>query len=134
MKLRLRENSLRLRLQQKEVSMLIHEGYVTEIVQFGPLDLDRLVYTVECSSEVATLEASIDKNIVRILVPQLMANQWADSAAVSLSHEQRLPKEKTLKILIEKDFKCISPNRIWSEDESDAFPNPNPSCGGKAQT
>ena len=48
--------------------------------------------------------------------------QWADSEQVSIEAVQTIDDGSELKILVEKDFACLTPRE--GEDESDLFPHP----------
>ena len=128
MKLRIKGNTLRLRLQQKEVKRILDEGVVREETCFGP---STFTYELAVRPDANAITADFSGNKMRVSLPVDVARKWAVSDEVSLYGEQSGGQE-VLKILVEKDFVCIKPRTspLW-EDESDAYPNPNPSCGGK---
>jgi hypothetical protein len=127
MKLRIRGNSIRIRLNQTEVKNLLERGQLIEEVMFGSGDAV-LSYSLEGRSQ-DKIQARFLNNRICISLPVTTLRKWALSDEVSLKSEQELQDGKHLKILIERDFKCLNPSRIWEEDEADNFPNPNPSCG-----
>ncbi len=134
MKLRIRGNSIRLRLQKSEVDTFRTQGTIEELVRLGPDPNQSLTYAL-CKDPFR--EEGDDQILTRwngsaleIRVPPGLANQWTDTPLVSLAAELWYGDGVYTRILIEKDYQCINPNRVWPEDESDAFPNPNPSCGG----
>ena len=120
MKLRLRGNSLRLRLNRSEVADLVKTGALEEGVAFGPRAEHRLVYAVGLvpGGAEAAPTASLEGARVLVQLPQAAALIWAEGAGVGLYGET----DWGLKIAVEKDFKCLEP-RIH-EDESDAFDHP----------
>ena len=120
MKLRLRENSVRLRLQMSEIEQLGNTGSVTETISFG--NRQSLVYTVRVDDKAASIFAAFYNNEVLIRLPAVMAEKWIGTEKVGLEKDQAMNGDTTLNILIEKDFKCLTER---SEDESDMFPNPN---------
>jgi hypothetical protein len=124
MKLRIFGNSLRLRLSQSEVTALAASGKVEDRISFGKSAGQSLTYTL-LTADVPNISASFDNGAIRVDVPRDLARNWAGSDEVSLKAEQPLDSGDSLKILIEKDFKCLTPR---DEDESDNFPNPNKSC------
>lgn len=128
MKLRIKGNTLRLRLQQKEVKRILDAGTVREETNFGTA---KLTYELTASDSAISIRAELQGHAMRVLLPAKVAREWANSDEVSLYGEQPAGSD-VLKILVEKDFACIKPRTspLW-EDESDAYPNPNPSCGGK---
>jgi hypothetical protein len=124
MKLRVKGASLRLRLTQGEMRALAEAGLVEEHVPFGP-DV-RLVYRLRRDPAAAAIEASYQKNVLEIRVPEEIARQWCASEQVTLAREQPVP-QGILKITLEKDFACLAPRS--EEDESDNFPHPGATQG-----
>jgi len=122
MKIRILENSLRLRLKQSEVKQLAEEGSVNQVIEFGVQTA--LHYTLEKSAS-ETIKASFSDSRIVVEVPHILAENWAQSNEVSLSETMSIGENKILKVLIEKDFKCLTIRP--GEDESDMFPNPKES-------
>ncbi len=126
MKLRIRKNSLRLRLQQHEVKQLVADGAVIDETCFGT---ETLRCSVETSADVSALCAELTSNTIRVRMPMAAALHWANSDEVGMLAEQVTPAGPLL-LLIEKDFACLQPrDPSLREDDSDAFMNPNSSCG-----
>jgi hypothetical protein len=121
MKIRILGNSLRLRLTQSEVQNLLSEGKVKERISFGPSSAQQLNYIFK-KAATTEIAASFNGNIISILVPNDIADQWANSTQISLEAQLPIGNGAQLKILIEKDFKCLTDRA--GEDESDMFPNP----------
>jgi len=120
-KLRIRDNSIRLRLTQSEVETIKNDDLVRGRVQFaGSSTFD---YVLESSPATVTPEAHVSNNVLTVRVPQMDIRQWAESDKVSILSEQNLGAGGHLKILVEKDFTCLAPRD--GEDESDMFPNPD---------
>lgn len=126
MKLRIRKNSLRLRLQQSEVRTLAERGAVVDETCFGAATLR---CSIERDAALASIRAELEPNHVRIRIPEAQAMRWAGSDEVGMLAEQPTPAGP-LVILVEKDFQCLQPrDPALREDDTDAFPHPNPSCG-----
>ena len=119
MKIRIKGNSVRLRLMQSEVAELEEKGKVSERIQFT--FTHHLTYTV-AQADIENITAQYLNNEIKVLIPIEQAKDWASSNIVSLEHLAKIGEEETLRILIEKDFKCLSV-RVH-EDESDAYPHP----------
>ncbi len=128
MKLRIRGNSIRLRLGASEITRLSMEGRVSESTQFASTPGSQLTYVVAISPEVKDITAGFCDGILALKVPESMGREWLDSSLVSLRGEQKVGDGTTLSILLEKDFRCLDPRP--GEDESDAYPNPaqHPTC------
>jgi hypothetical protein len=126
MKLRLRGNSLRLRLTQTEVISLRDTGGWRTSTALGPDGGAGLAYAVEAVAAgpvgVSLGQESGGLSVV-VQWPAAEVRRWADSASVGMYHETAWG----LKIAVEKDFRCLDPSR--DEDESDNFENPNAEDG-----
>ncbi len=121
MKLRIRGNSIRLRLTQAEVQTLAEKGRVEDAIAFTPGS--RLVYAIAFGDALA---ARLDGARVEVTLPAAQAREWASSTRVGLEGEQPVGGGEPLRILVEKDFACLHPRK--GEDDRDAYPNPNDSC------
>lgn len=124
MKLRLRENSIRLRLLQGEVKTLNESGSISEKITFGASQI--LVYRLKISDEAQAISASFERDEITVEIPRATANDWINTAQIGLQIEQFIDDKKSLSILIEKDFVCIE--RPADADNADAFPHPNLKC------
>ena len=120
MKLRIRANSIRLRLGQTEVRRLVDEGQVDERTHFAPGG-PVLAYGLR-SVDSPVVSASFDGGNLVVAVPQSLARQWADTDQVGIEAAQPTGPGGTLRILIEKDFECLDAD--GGERQDDAFPNP----------
>jgi len=114
MKLRIKGNSIRLRLTKSEVSHLVETGKVKD--QCVIMD-NTLIYQIS-KVESEKFDASLKENILSIFVPQQEIMNWDENEIVSLKSEL----ENGLSILIEKDFKCLIERE--NEDTNDMYENP----------
>ncbi len=119
MKLRIRGNSIRFRLSQTEMVQLVENGAVGDSVEFGP-DA-RLTYRVE-ARRVESLKGSFTAQGIQISIPTAMVQRWAEPEEVAIRGEQALTGDRSLSILLEKDFTCLTPRD--GEEDADSFPNP----------
>ena len=125
MKLRVLDNSIRLRLTRSEVDAVADDGLVKGRVRFaGSNTFD---YVLESSPATVKPEAHLSNNVLTIRVPQTDVRRWAESDEVSIQSDQVLDDGDHLKILVEKDFHCLSPRE--GEDERDMFPHPEADSG-----
>jgi hypothetical protein len=123
MKLRIRGNSIRLRLSRTEVEAFDRDGAVQDAVRFGPGA--RLSYALERSPGEA-VSARLDGTHVVVSLPASVAATWCRTDQVSVEAEQPIGDGEALRLLVEKDFTCLKTRS--GEDESDAFPNPHDHC------
>lgn len=119
MKLRIRGNSLRIRVSQTELEQISRDGVVSDAIRFSAESA--LEYGIEVRRAVS-LEARFTGSEIRVIVPESALGKWLAPEEVAISGEQPLASGETLKILVEKDFTCLAPRE--GEDDSDAFPNP----------
>jgi hypothetical protein len=120
MKLRIRDNSIRLRLTKTEVNRLDTEGSVRSRVNFP--GGESLCYEVESSPACVAPVARFEKSCVTVRLPATTVTTWATSDKVSIADEQQISPGDVLSILVEKDFACLAPRA--GEDESDMFEHP----------
>ena len=120
MKLRILDDSIRLRLTQSEVAAFGEQGRVEAHTRFRPGET--LTYALRASGSVDQLVAQFEAGCLTVHVPAAWVSGWVDTNKVGLEGEQTIDGEAVMTILIEKDFKCLhgSADRI----EADAFPNP----------
>ena len=121
MKLRVKDNSVRLRLTRSEVDTLRTSGIVASKIDF-PAGRE-LCYRVESSPASVSPAASFSDNAVTVRLPETAVLAWATTEQVSLQGEQLLDDGAMLKILVEKDFACLTQRE--GEDESDMYPHPD---------
>lgn len=120
MKLRIRDNSIRLRLTRTEVDTLRDEGMIQARTAFpGGRDLR---YEVESSPASIKPGAFLSNSTVTVRLPESAVKAWANSEQVSISGDVQHTNGDELHILVEKDFACLAPRE--GEDESDMFPHP----------
>lgn len=115
MKIRIRGNSIRLRLSQSEIAELAKTGRVENRTEFGREQT--LVYALNMSDSVDSLDASFQNGRIELIVPKVVAENWMNTENVGISDETDFTR-----ILIEKDFACLTERE--NEDESDNFPHP----------
>ena len=123
MKLRIRGNSVRLRLGRAEVERAGEGVAVEETTRFSALQ--HLVTRFE-PADVESAEADFVEGTIRVRWPRAAVQAWAKSEEVSLEAHVALEgveAEESLRLLVEKDFACLAPRP--EEDETDAYPHPN---------
>jgi hypothetical protein len=122
MKIRIRGNSVRIRLSRSEVANFSKEGYVEEHTDFGN---SKFRYVLERSETADRLSAEYKDGCITVCVPVVMVNDWATTDKVGFENRMPLPDGGELHILVEKDFKCVDNT---SEDQSDNYEHPTNVC------
>ena len=121
MKLRIRDNSVRLRLTRAEVDAVQETGVIRS--QTGFPGGREFRYCVESSPAGVNPAAFFSDNEITIRLPETMVLAWATTDQVSMQGEQVLDDGSKLQFLVEKDFACLAPRD--DEDESDTYPHPD---------
>ena len=120
MKLRIRGNSIRIRVSQPELAEICERGEVKDRIQFQPGS--ELTYGLEVSDKIDTLRTAFNDGDITIQLPKAQVQAWAEPDAVSLEGSQQIDGEHSLTILVEKDFACLVPRE--GEEQESLFPNP----------
>jgi hypothetical protein len=128
MKLRLRGDSIRLRLGQSEVQQMRDQGLVEESITFDIFGKQRLIYALYADPDSPAITASFEDGRIVVRVPTALVRRWAETDLVGIESAQSGKDGHSLKILIEKDFQCVDNT---NESQEDAFPNPQATsaCG-----
>lgn len=121
MKIRIKGNSIRLRLTKSEVERLAAVGHIEEQTKFAANSLVYILRAVENNE----LTADFSGNTITVSAPKAFLQSWPGNAVVGLDAKMQLPGTDSLYILIEKDFVCLD---ATTEDQSDNYENPNKSC------
>ncbi len=122
MKLRIRGNSIRLRLRQSEVRRLAVEGAIEETTNFGPSAEQRLEYAIRVAPDGRDVDATLVWGRLLVRIPHMVLHEWASTEQVGIEAVQRFRGAEELRILVEKDFECIEAPA--GESQEDAFPRP----------
>lgn len=114
MKLRIKGNSLRLRLSKTEVQKLVEEG---EVFESAHIMNETFVYGAKLGGNEG-IEASLVQNRIIVSLQRDMVTNWDKNEEVGFE----ATTDQGLLIVVEKDFQCL--NHREGEDESDLHINP----------
>lgn len=121
MKIRIKGNSVRLRLTKTDVRNLGDAGIVKETTSFGT---SVLKYELQ-RAEQDTMTTSFENNTITVFMPSLMVSKLVTTQEISFDAKQNIGNDEILYILVEKDFQCLDHT---TEDQSDMYINPNKTC------
>ena len=124
MKLRIRGNSIRLRLLRTEINDLGAGKKIEETTRLGPNPEDIFTYSLAPHPDPSPVLTHWVQQALHITLSKALAVELAETNRVSIS-EKIIFGDTVLKVLIEKDFKCLTTRE--GEDESDNFENPQES-------
>lgn len=125
MKIRMKGNSVRLRLSRSEVEEFGRSGEVHEEVRFGARPDDTLRYQI-AKSPGEKVTASLAGGTITVSVPDRLAAIWVEGEQIGFSESQVVDEKSDLLIMVEKDFVCLTPRD--DEETADNFPHPNTTC------
>ena len=121
MKMRIRGDSIRLRVTRPELEAIKSTGEIKDSITFGANS--KLDYCLDVAARTRSPTASFSASSVLVSLPQSTFETWANSDDVSIEAEQRNHGAGTLSILVEKDFACLAPRE--GEEQSEMFANPD---------
>lgn len=122
MKLRIKGNSLRLRITRPELDRLIKEGRIEETVSFGPGEHSGFTYALEHAATASAPIVRFSPPSLVVLIPTPQAQKWSLGDDVGIYATIDLGPRGALELIVEKDFACIHGS---DEENRDAFPNPD---------
>ena len=122
MKLRIKGNSMRLRISRSEVARLLRGNCLEETIHFAPEACARLTYVLQPETSVKTPAVQYTENRVVVQLPADQVNAWGGTDQVGIAEDISLGDAGSLALLIEKDFACLDRS---DEDNQDTFANPN---------
>ena len=117
MKLRIQNNSIRLRLNRREVAAFTAAGSLEEAFEHP---LGRLVYGIQSSATARETEVQVGGEGIRIVLPADLALTWTGTDRVGVSAEIELGHDKRLSVLVEKEFRRLH----GANNDPDLYPNP----------
>lgn len=123
MKIRIKGDSLRLRLSRGEVDRFGQEGYIEEQTAFAN---GTFTYALRRREDGDHLAADFDGAKITVYVPAAQAAEWTGTDLVGLRHFEETAPGRQLFLLLEKDFKCLDGEVL--EDQSDNYDNPSTAC------
>jgi uncharacterized protein DUF7009 len=106
MKLRVKPNSVRLRLNRTEVTKFANTGEIIETIRFPGLAVLR--YGLRVFSGPSPDAVRLENGELMMTIPAVDARAWASrDEEIGLYYDQKLNGGGSLRIMIEKDFQCI---------------------------
>ena len=129
MKLRIRSNSIRVRLDRKDLAELIEHGRVLDVVRFGPGSNHTFTYAVLVGiAPTAHPRADFSAGLLVVTIDRSDAEVWSGGNQVGFDHEQAV-EGGIVRVILEKDFACLDRPAGDAAEDAWAFPNPSEVCG-----
>ena len=121
MKLRIKGDSLRLRLTRPELARLEAGDEVAETIHFGAAAEESLRYRLAAAEQDAPVAVGFGAHTISVTISLEKMGVWADESEVGVYAELETGAGGRLEVAVEKDFKCLDRR---DEQDEDAFPNP----------
>jgi len=122
MKLRIKGDSMRLRISPSEMSQLLQSGRIEETIRFGPDRNARLTYALMTQSAPGdALALRYEPPEIGVLIPAALARAWAGGEQIGV-YGSIDSGAGQIEIAVEKDFACLEKS---DAEDRDTYPNPN---------
>ncbi len=106
MKLRLHRNTIRLRLDARDLRRLGRGESVSHALIFGPGEDQRFTYELRLDDAGGEITAELADRAVIVRMPRSVAEDWAAGDQDGIEAAQFVDDERMLGVLIEKDADC----------------------------
>lgn len=121
MKLRIKGNSLRLRISRSEMATLVKSGAIDESIYFAVAPEAKFTYSLRLESASSNVHVEYLPQHIAVVISTQAAERWATSDQVGIYGSSET-SAGPLQIVVEKDFACLDGENPMDDD---AFPNPN---------
>jgi hypothetical protein len=122
MKLRIKGNTLRIRVSRSEVARLLAGDRLEETIHFSPAPVAKFTWALQQQQSLSRPTVRYTENRVAILLPADEAKIWGTTDQVGIAENMDLGNLGSLGLLVEKDFACLDRS---DEENEDTYPNPN---------
>jgi hypothetical protein len=121
MKLRIKGNSLRLRVSRSEFARFQAGDRIEETIHFTAAAEATLTYALESSLKPSPVTVLYGSREVTVILSKDRARIWGDQSEVGVYATLDVGPAGSLEVVVEKDFACLDRS---DEDNSDTFVNP----------
>ena len=121
MKLRIKGNSLRLRVSRSEFARFQAGGRIEETIHFTAAPEATLTYALESALSSSPVSVRYGSREVTVILSQDRARIWEAQNEVGIYTTLDMGPAGSLEVVVEKDFACLDRS---NEDNSDTFANP----------
>ena len=128
MKLRIKGNSIRLRVSRSDLAKLAESGAIQDEVHFSDHPRDAWIYSIVQSQALSAPTVEFEERQVMVVVGDEDVRMWLGTDEVGIYFSIDIGVHGVLDVALEKDFACLDRS---DEENSDTFPNPLASepCG-----
>jgi hypothetical protein len=121
MKLRIKGNSLRLRVSRSELARFLAGERVAETIRFAAAAEAKLTYALERGAHAGGASVRYCAQEVIVSLSDEQAQCWSQESEVGVYTLVGIAPEGLLELIVEKDFACLDRGE---EENKDIFANP----------
>lgn len=121
MKLRIKGNSLRLRVSRSELARFESGERIEETIHFTGDPEAKLTYALEFALQSAPVKVRYESNQLTVILSEAQARIWGVEGEVGVYETLDVDSAGSLDVILEKDFACADGSDI---ENNDTFPNP----------
>jgi hypothetical protein len=122
MKLRIKGNSLRLRVSRSELERFLTGERIEETIHFSSEPGANLTYALQPASNEAMTGVRYNSQEITVLLSEGHIQEWSDANQVGVYTSVDIGPEGPLDLIVEKDFACLDRS---DEENQDTFANPH---------
>lgn len=123
MKIRIKNNSIRLRLTKTDVANLKTKRMIESKTVISGKEIFK--YALRSDEATQRISAQFDDRKITVMLPFAEAQTLTETDEITIKGWQQNETDDPLFILVEKDLQCLDPTH---EDQSDMYENPNSAC------
>ncbi|SRR6266567_2611929 len=120
MKLRIKGNSMRLRVSPSEMTRLLAVGRVEETIHFGPEEDAKLTYALEHAEHAGDMSLRHQGQTITVVISTRDAQEWASGEQVGMYGVAGADQTR-VELAVEKDFACLDKGE---GENRDTYPHP----------
>ncbi|MGD0734543.1 MAG: hypothetical protein ABR976_05320 [Terracidiphilus sp.] len=124
--MRIKGNSLRLRVSRSELARLEAGERVVELTRLGPSPDSVLSYSLKGEESAAEVSLNYQSGRIGVVLPGAGLHAWSGSDEVGIYAMLKVGNGESLEVAVEKDYACLDRS---AADNEDTFANPH---AGKA--
>jgi hypothetical protein len=121
MKLRMKKNSIRLRVTRSELARLQAHEFIQESVRFASAPDAELCYLLRSDAQIQPVTVTYASQQIVVSLSQEQLASWSGDDQIGIYASLVVDSSTTLEVVIEKDFACLDRS---DEDNTDTFANP----------
>jgi hypothetical protein len=121
LKLRIKGNSLRLRVSRSELARFLAGEEIAETIRFAAAQEAKLTYALARGTQASAAIVRYRPQEVTVLLSEEQAQSWSQENEVGVYTLVDIAPEGLLELIVEKDFACLDRS---DENNKDTFANP----------